>query len=91
MYACPWCGSKTFSFWQKQTLGPARTLRCSSCSRQVSVSWDRAQIAALPVVILGFLGFDVDPQFQVLAELLPADLEDRPPLAEIDRLKLDRG
>jgi len=58
-YACPWCGHKTFSFWQKQTLGPARTLRCSACTRHVAVSWERAQIAALPVIILGFLGLSV--------------------------------
>jgi uncharacterized membrane protein len=59
MYECPWCQRKTFSFWQKQTLGPARTLQCSSCSRRVAVSWERAQIAALPLVVLGLLGFSV--------------------------------
>src|SRR5262249_29245116 len=38
----------------------------------------------------GFLGLDVDPQFQVLPELLPADLEDRPPLAEMEVLQRHR-
>src|SRR4051812_6216760 len=38
-------------------------------------------------LVLGFLGFDVDPQFQVVADLLPADLEDRPPLAEMEALQ----
>lgn len=56
MYDCPWCGKKTFSFYQKQTLGPTRSIKCTGCSRRVSVPWNRAQVAALPVVILGTLG-----------------------------------
>jgi len=56
MYACPWCERKTFSFFQKQTLGPQRTIKCGSCTRRVSVNWDRAMIAALPVMILGSFG-----------------------------------
>jgi hypothetical protein len=56
MYACPWCGTKSFSFWQKQMLGPKRSLVCGHCSRKVSVRWDRAQLAAIPVIALGFLG-----------------------------------
>lgn len=57
MYACPWCGKeKSFSFWQKQTLGPQRSLLCPHCKRKVSVNWERAQIAAIPVIALGFLG-----------------------------------
>lgn len=56
MYACPWCGQQSFSFWDKQTLGPKRALTCRHCNRKVTVSWDRAQLAALPVLAFGFLG-----------------------------------
>ena len=56
MYECPWCHDRTFSFWEKQWLGPKKTLRCSKCTRQVTVCWQRAQIAAVPVLLLGFLG-----------------------------------
>jgi hypothetical protein len=56
MYACPWCEQTSFSFWQKQSLGPARNLTCQHCKRPVSVCWNRAQLAAVPVVALGFLG-----------------------------------
>ena len=56
MYKCPWCGEKTFTFWQKQTLGPTRTLQCSACTRRASVDMFRAQVAAVPVLLLGFLG-----------------------------------
>jgi hypothetical protein len=59
MYACPWCGQKTFTFWQKQTLGPMRTMRCSSCKRQVSLSMFRAQVAGAPLIALGLLGMTV--------------------------------
>ncbi len=57
MYACPWCGTeKSFSFWEKQTLGPRRELNCPHCNRKVSVCWERAQLAAIPVIALAFLG-----------------------------------
>jgi hypothetical protein len=56
MYNCPWCEKKTFSFLQKQSLGPSRSIKCGSCTRRVSVPWDRAQLAALPVILLGTLG-----------------------------------
>lgn len=56
MYACPWCDQTSFSFWQKQSLGPARNLTCQHCKRPVSVCWNRAQLAAVPAVALGFLG-----------------------------------
>jgi hypothetical protein len=56
MYACPWCTKGSFSFWDKQSLGPARTLTCADCHRPVSVCWNRAQLAAIPAVALGFLG-----------------------------------
>jgi hypothetical protein len=56
MYECPWCDRKAFSFWEKQTLGPSRSLRCVECKRKVGVPSDRAQIAAAPLFLLGFLG-----------------------------------
>lgn len=56
MYECPWCNKAGFSFWQKQTLGPSRLLACPHCKKQVSVCWNRAQLAAIPVLAFGFLG-----------------------------------
>ena len=56
VYACPCCHRKTFSFWQKQSLGPHRSLKCSACKREVSVPWVRAQFAFAPMVVLMFLG-----------------------------------
>ena len=56
MYACPWCDRKVFSFWQKQSLGPSRSLRCMGCKRQVSVPWGRAHLAALPVFVFAVVG-----------------------------------
>src|SRR5262245_46041572 len=56
MYACPWCERKTFSFWQKQSLGPSRSIACSACKRRVSVPWVRAQVAFAPMVLLTFAG-----------------------------------
>lgn len=56
MYSCPWCSKASFSFWEKQSLGPKRTLQCSHCKRQVTVCWNKAQLAAIPVLALGFLG-----------------------------------
>lgn len=56
MYACPWCDRKTFSFWQKQKLGPNHSLKCSGCRRQVGVHRLRAYLAALPVFLLALAG-----------------------------------
>lgn len=52
MYACPWCERKSFSFWQKQSLGPNKPVKCKACSRAVTVPWDRAHFAAAPMFIL---------------------------------------
>ena len=59
MYACPWCQRKTFSFWEKQTLGPHRSMKCSACKREVSVPWVRAQLAFVPMVLLTFVGLTI--------------------------------
>jgi uncharacterized protein YqgC (DUF456 family) len=56
MYECPWCSHKSFSFWQKQTLGPNRTMRCANCARRVSVPWGRAHLASIPVFLFAIAG-----------------------------------
>lgn len=38
-HACPACGSPAFSFWQKTSVGPMRSLACQACGARVSVSW----------------------------------------------------
>ena len=71
MYACPWCERKTFSFWQKQSLGPHRSIKCSACRREVSVPWLRAQFAVAPMVLLTFIGLIVGKAFYgEVAEIL---------------------
>jgi hypothetical protein len=55
-YECPWCRKASFSFWDKQKLGPTRTIACRTCSRHVGVDTLRAQLASTPVLALGFLG-----------------------------------
>jgi hypothetical protein len=56
MYECPWCSRKSFSFWQKQTLGPNRSIRCANCARHVSVPWGRAHLAAIPLFLCAIAG-----------------------------------
>ncbi len=56
MYECPWCSRKSFSFWQKQSLGPHRTIRCGNCTRRVSVPWGRAHLAAIPLFLCAIAG-----------------------------------
>lgn len=71
MYECPWCERKTFSFWQKQSLGPHRSIKCSACKREVSVPWMRAQFAVVPMVLLTFLGLiGAKIAYGMLAEIL---------------------
>ena len=56
MYECPWCERKSFSFFDKQTLGPTRSLKCGECKKKVGVSTHRAQFAAAPLFLAGFMG-----------------------------------
>ncbi len=70
-YECPWCRVASFSFLQKQTLGPRRTMRCSACTRHVGVNALRAQLASAPVMAIGFLGLICG---KVLFASLPAVL-----------------
>ena len=72
MYECPWCSTKSFSFWQKQSLGPNRSIRCTCCARRVSVPWARAHLAAIPVFLgaiagLWFVGEAFDSKVLALA------------------------
>ena len=72
MYECPWCERKSFSFWQKQSLGPSRALKCKGCRRQVSVPWGRAHLAALPLFLctvagMWFIGEAFDSKLHALA------------------------
>jgi uncharacterized protein YqgC (DUF456 family) len=56
MYKCPWCDRKTFSFWQKQKLGPHSSMSCTGCKKRVSVPWGRAHLAALPIFLFALAG-----------------------------------
>ncbi|SRR5216683_619224 len=56
MYNCPHCGSNSFSFWQKQLLGPARSIECRNCKERVTVPWGRALLAILPIIVLATIG-----------------------------------
>ncbi len=59
MYECPWCRRKSFSFWQKQWLGPTREIKCTACTRKVSVPWGKAHIAASPLLVGAIFGLVV--------------------------------
>jgi positive regulator of sigma E activity len=56
MYACPWCERKVFSFWQKQSLGPSKTVECTACKRRVAVDSARAQLAMIPLFLMVLAG-----------------------------------
>ena len=58
---CPSCGKATIPFWQKQFLGPARTITCSGCGARLSVPW----LSASVFIVLG----PVVPLFGGLAAL----------------------
>ena len=54
---CPHCDEPSFTFWQKQVLGPGRKKRCRRCGALVSVSRAHAiplllLSAAFPVVVI---------------------------------------
>ena len=56
MHKCPWCGVRSFSFWQKHWLGPARSIECSHCHRRVSTPW-WALVYVTPLAIFALGGF----------------------------------
>jgi hypothetical protein len=39
MVTCPYCKQRAMTAWGKLSLGPARSVKCASCGRRVSVSW----------------------------------------------------
>jgi hypothetical protein len=45
---CPKCNQPSFTFWQKQLLGPLKKVSCSSCGARVSVPWG---ISVLIIVV----------------------------------------
>ncbi len=54
---CPGCEEPSFTFWQKQVLGPGRKKRCRRCGALVSVSrthWIPMLLlsAAFPIVAI---------------------------------------
>lgn len=45
---CPNCNQPSFSAWRKQTLGPARKIKCRMCGAGVSVS----TLYSIPMIIM---------------------------------------
>jgi len=56
MYKCPLCSADSFTFWQKQWLGPARSIKCRACGGAVSVPWLGAVVAIVPIAVLASAG-----------------------------------
>ena len=48
---CPTCGEVALSFWQKATLGPAKSKPCRNCGAKLSISWRSAVILFAPPII----------------------------------------
>ena len=45
---CPHCNEPSFTAWRKQTLGPARKIKCSACGARVSVS----TLHSIPAILM---------------------------------------
>jgi hypothetical protein len=45
---CPHCNEPSFTAWRKQTLGPARKIKCSVCGARVSVS----TLHSIPMILM---------------------------------------
>ena len=57
-YNCPKCGQASFSFWQKQFLGPLGSIPCGACGASVSVPWGKSialNAVFIPIASLGGL------------------------------------
>ena len=55
-YNCPKCDEESFSFWQKQFLGPIRRVHCRLCGASVGVPWIRSfaiNAVGAPIVFVG--------------------------------------
>jgi hypothetical protein len=66
-YACPACGEPTIGFWQKHTLGPARSITCRNCKARVSVSW----LASTAMFVLGSIAQVLGGVAAISLPLLP--------------------
>ena len=47
---CPNCEKPGIGYWQKQLLGPARTISCSHCGAHVSISF----FSFVPILLIIF-------------------------------------
>lgn len=56
-YNCPNCDEPTISYWRKQFLGPARSIRCSSCNAKISVSWASGFLSMLLLLVHTVVAF----------------------------------
>ena len=63
-YPCPRCGRPSFTFRQKQFLGPTRAIRCGECGTRVSVPWSAAYLFNIIVVA------SLAPTFTIVAGFL---------------------
>lgn len=66
---CPNCEQPTFSFWRKQTLGPARSIKCKKCKAEISVGWRDSLPTVLGAPLLIFLVVFVAPDESLLLKL----------------------
>ena len=75
---CPNCDRPSIGYWQKQFLGPGRTIPCKLCGARISVSWIHFLpvlliVAAFPVLsAFGLLEHGLAPFLAVAAILLLA-------------------
>jgi len=52
MYPCPHCGTDAFSFWQKELLRPARSIKCRHCGGRVGVPGIHTFVWLYPMFML---------------------------------------
>lgn len=67
MTTCPYCNGEAMSKLKKYALGPARSVRCKSCGKKVSVGW--ASMWVLPALFLYFWSVffvDLDCLFRLI-------------------------
>lgn len=61
-YSCPKCNQESFSYWQKQMLGPLRSIECENCGVKVTVPW------GMSLLVLAF--GQIFPIIDVIAALM---------------------
>jgi len=64
---CPYCNNRAMSAMGKFMLGPARSVKCQSCAKRVSVSW-----ASMISIVVGMAAYIVmkpfmEPKYILLA------------------------